>query len=78
VVIPFLDWLRDLIEIYTWKELWIVVSAPTILTGVLLLFAFMFRIEDITIRSAAIWSLLSSLMIAGITADYYRKHHESA
>lgn len=68
-----LDWLRDLLTIYTWKELWIAVSVPTAMVGVWLLFALLLSIPNDILRPVAIWSLIFALTLASETVRALRK-----
>jgi ABC-type transport system involved in cytochrome bd biosynthesis fused ATPase/permease subunit len=67
------QWLRDLLGIYAWKELWLVVSVPTAVMGVWFLFCFLLTIRIIIIRAIAIWSLLFILTLGSATVDALRK-----
>jgi len=67
------QWLKDLLTIYTWKELWLVVSVPTVVMGIWFLFCFLLTIPVIIIRAIAIWSLISVLTLGAATVDAIRK-----
>ncbi|UCE29642.1 MAG: hypothetical protein JSV85_02685 [Candidatus Bathyarchaeota archaeon] len=67
------QWLRDLLTIYSWKELWIAVSAPVVIMGVWLLFWFLLTIPITIIRAIAIWSLIITLALGSATVDALRK-----
>lgn len=67
------EWLKDLLRIYTWKELWMVVSVPTAVMGVWLLFCLLISIPIIIIRAIAIWSLVFILTLGSATIDALRK-----
>lgn len=67
------QWLKDLLTIYTWKELWIVVGASTAVMGIWFLFYFLLTIPVIIIRAIAIWSLISVLTLGSATVDALRK-----
>jgi uncharacterized membrane protein len=69
------QWLRDLLEIYTWTELWIIVSVPIVMTGIWFLFTFLLSIPNSVIRTASIWSLISVLTVGAATVDALRKKH---
>jgi len=71
--ILILDWLKDFLKIYTWIELWIVVSIPALMTCFLLLFSFMLSIQNEAIRAAAIWLLVSGLTAGAVTVDALKK-----
>lgn len=66
-------WLRDLLDIYTWTEFWLIVSVPTAITGVWLLFTLLLSIPNDIIRAAAIWSLFFALTLGAATVDAIRK-----
>jgi len=66
-------WLRDLLEIYTWKEFWMVVSVPTAIMGVWFLFCFLLTIPIIPLRAIAIWTLVSILTAGSAAVDALRK-----
>lgn len=68
-----LQWLRDLIEIYTWWELWLLASVPTAIVGVWVLFSYLLEINNTILRSASIWILLLLLMFGAATVDALRK-----
>lgn len=68
-----LGWLKDLLRIYTWKELWMVVSVPTAIMGVWFLFCYLLTIPIVPIRAMAIWSLISLLTVGSATVDAVRK-----
>jgi len=67
------QWLKDLLTIYTWKELWIVVGASTVVMGIWVLFYFLLTIPVIIIRAIAIWSLISVLTLGSAAVDALRK-----
>ena len=67
------QWLKDLLMIYTWKEFWMVVSVPTVVMGIWLLFCFLLTIPTIIIRAIAIWSLILVLALGSATVDALRK-----
>jgi hypothetical protein len=67
------QWLKDLLKIYTWKELWIVVGASTAVMGIWVLFYFLLTIPVIIIRAIAIWSLISVLTLGSAAVDSLRK-----
>jgi hypothetical protein len=67
------QWLKDLLAIYKWKELWIVVGASTAVMGIWFLFYFLLTIPVIIIRAIAIWSLISVLTLGSATVDALRK-----
>jgi len=67
------QWLKDLLTIYTWKELWMVVGASTAVVGIWFLFCFLLTIPVIIIRAIAIWSLISILTLGSATVDALRK-----
>jgi hypothetical protein len=68
-----LDWLRDWLTIYTWKELWVIVSVPTAIMGVWFLFTWLLSIPNDIIRTVAIWSLIFTLTLASETVRALRK-----
>lgn len=68
-----LGWLRDLLEIYTWWELWLVVSIPSAMVGVWFLLSFLIGIQNDVIRTVAIWSLLFVLTLGAATVDAIRR-----
>jgi hypothetical protein len=67
------QWLKDLLTIYKWKELWIVVGASTVVMGIWFLFYFLLTIPVIIIRAIAIWSLISVLTLGSAAVDALRK-----
>jgi len=71
-----LEWLRELLEIYTWKELWILVGVATIMIGAMAGFSLMLRIGNEIIRAVAIWSLISTLTAGAAMTDYLRRHEK--
>jgi hypothetical protein len=68
-----LGWLKDLLIIYTWKELWIVVSVPTAVVGVWALFCFLLTIPNDIVRTVAIWGLILGLTAGAATVDALRR-----
>jgi len=68
-----LEWLRDLLIIYTWKEFWMVMIAPTAVVGFWLLFSFLLSIQNDVVRTVAIWSLIFALTLGAATVDALRK-----
>lgn len=64
---------KDLLAIYRWKELWMIVSVPAVLMGIWLLFCFLLTIPITIIRAIAIWSLISILTLGSATVDALRK-----
>jgi len=68
-----LEWLKDLFTIYTWKELWIVMSVPTAMVGIWVLFCFLLSIPNDLVRTVAIWSLIFALTLGAATVDVLRK-----
>ena len=66
-------WLIELLTIYTWKELWIAVSAPVAVVGVWFLIWFLLTIPIVLIRAISIWSLVLTLTLASAIVDYLRK-----
>ncbi|MGD8505315.1 MAG: hypothetical protein PVF15_01455 [Candidatus Bathyarchaeota archaeon] len=68
-----LEWLKELLTIYTWKELWILMCVPTSVVGVWLLFCFLITIPNDVVRTAAIWSLLLALTWGAATVQALRK-----
>jgi hypothetical protein len=67
------EWVKDLLRLYTWKELWIVVSVPTAVMGIWFLFCYLLTIPVIAVRAAAIWSLIFILTLGSATVDAVRK-----
>ena len=70
------QWLKDLLTVYTWKEFWVVLSAPTAVLGVWVLFCFMLRIPNGTLRALSIWSLFLTLTLGATTVDALRKRRK--
>ena len=68
-----LGWLKDLLIIYTWKEFWIVMTVPTSIMGIWLLFCYLLTIPNDIIRTVAIWSLIFALTLGAATVDALRK-----
>ena len=58
-----LEWLKDLLKIYTWTEFWIVVSVPSVMMGIWILFAKMLAIKNDVLRTVAIWALIFILTL---------------
>jgi hypothetical protein len=71
------EWVKDLLRLYTWKELWIVVSVPTAVMGIWFLFCYLLTIPVIAVRAAAIWSLIFILTLGSATVDAVRKGRRS-
>jgi hypothetical protein len=71
--ILILDWLKDFLKIYTWIELWIIVSIPAVMACFWLLFSFMLSLQNEAIRAAAIWLLVSGLTAGAATVDALKK-----
>ena len=71
------EWVKDLLRLYTWKELWIVVSVPTAVMGIWFLFCYLLTIPVIAVRAAAIWSLIFILTLGSATVDAVRKGRSS-
>jgi TRAP-type C4-dicarboxylate transport system permease small subunit len=69
-----LEWLRDLIEIYTWSELWIIVGSAATMFGTWYLFSLMLRIPNEFVRAVLIWTLIFGLTLGAATTDLLRKH----
>jgi hypothetical protein len=67
------DWLRDLLEIYTWWELWLVASVPSVIIAVWLVFSYFLEIQNSILRTASIWILLFMLMVGAGTVDAIKK-----
>ncbi|UCG45165.1 MAG: hypothetical protein JSV58_07305 [Candidatus Bathyarchaeota archaeon] len=67
------QWLKDLLTIYTWKELWMVVAAPAAVMGVWFLFCFLLTIPNAIVRATGIWSLILTLALGSSTVDALRK-----
>ena len=68
-----LEWLKDLLIIYTWREFWIVMTVPTSIVGIWFLFCYLLAIPNDIIRTVAIWSLISVLTLGAATVDALRK-----
>jgi hypothetical protein len=66
------QWLKELLTIYTWKEFWLVLSAPTMVMCVWLLFCLMLRIPNAGLRALSIWSLFFVLTLGAATVDALR------
>jgi len=71
-----LDWLKDLLSIYTWKEFWLVMIVPTSITGVWFLFSFLLSIPNDILRAVAIWVLFLGLSFGAATVDALRKRQK--
>lgn len=67
------EWVKDFLRIYTWKELWMVVSVPTGVMGIWFLFCYLLSIPVIAVRATAIWSLVFILTVGGATVDAVRR-----
>jgi hypothetical protein len=72
-VISVFQWLKDLLDIYTWKEFWIVMSVPAAITGLWFLFYLLLSIPVTIIRAISIWSLIFILTLGAATVDALRK-----
>ena len=68
-----LEWLKDLLIIYTWKEFWIIMTVPTSIVSIWFLFCYLLAIPNDIIRTVAIWSLISVLTLGAATVDALRK-----
>jgi len=68
-----LEWLRDLLEIYTWSELWIIVGSAAVMFGAWYLFSLMLRIPNEFVRAVLIWMLILGLTLGAATTDLLRK-----
>ena len=66
------EWTKDLLKIYTWKELWIAASVPIWVMGVWFLFCYLLTIPVVAIRAAAIWSIVFILTLGSATVDAIR------
>lgn len=66
-------WLKDLLRIYTWKELWMVVSVPVAIMGLWILFCLLLTIRITIIRAISIWSLIFILTLGAAAVDAVRK-----
>jgi len=73
VVATFLQEIRDFLKIYTWIEVWMVVSVAAGLVGIWYIFSLQLMIENVIVRSAAIWSLVILLSGGAAATDYLRK-----
>jgi hypothetical protein len=71
-----LQWLKDLLTVYTWKEFWLVLSAPIMVMGVWLLFCLMLRIPHAGLRALSIWSLFFALTLGAATVDALRSRQK--
>jgi hypothetical protein len=67
------EWLEDLLDIYTWKEFWIIISAPVAITGLWFLFILLLSIPITIIRAITIWSLIFILTLGAAAVDASRK-----
>jgi len=72
-VISVFEWLEDLLDIYTWKEFWIVISAPAAIMGIWFLFYLLLSIPVTIIRAISIWSLIFILTLGAAAVDALRK-----
>lgn len=72
------QWLKDLLDIYTWTEFWMVMSVPTGIVGVWVLFCFFFTLPIGAIRFVALWSLILALTYGAITVDALRKKRQGS
>lgn len=68
-----LQWLRDWLEMYTWWEIWLVASIPTVIAAFWFLLGYFISIKNDVIRTVAIWSMLFLLTLAGATVDALRR-----
>ena len=68
-----LEWLRDLLEIYTWSELWIIVGSAAVMIGAWYLFCLMLRIPNEFVRAVLIWTFIFGLTLGAATTDLLRK-----
>jgi len=67
------EWVKDFLRIYTWKELWMVVSVPTGVMGIWFLFCYLLSIPVIAVRTTAIWLPVCILTLGSATVDAVRK-----
>jgi len=51
----------------------LVVSIPSLVVGVMLLFAYMLSIQNDILRTASVWSLILILTLGAATVDAQRK-----
>lgn len=70
------QWLRDLLEICTWKEFWMVMSAPVGIAGIWALYCFFLTFPIGVARFVAIWSLILALTYGAITVDALRRKQQ--
>lgn len=68
-----LEWLKDLLTVYTWKEFWMVIGVPTAVMGVWFLFSFLLTIPNDIVRTVTIWSLIFVLTLGAATVDVLRR-----
>jgi hypothetical protein len=68
-----LEWLKDLLTIFTWKEFWILMSVPTALVGVWFLFCLLLAIPNDIVRTLAIWLLIFVLTLGAATVDALKR-----
>jgi len=71
------EWVKDFLAMYTWKELWMVVSVPAGVMGVWFLFCYFLSIPIIAVRATAIWSLVFILTLGSATVDAVRKRQSN-
>ncbi len=73
-----LEWLKELLMIYTWKELWVIVSVPTLIVGVWALFCFLLTIPSDIIRIIGIWTLIFALTAGAAAVDVLKRQKSKA
>ena len=72
------QWFKDLLEIYTWKEFWMVMSVPIGIVGIWVLFYFFLTIPIGVIRFVTIWALILALTYGAITVDALRRNQQGS
>lgn len=72
------QWFKDLLEIYTWKEFWTLMSVPFGIVGIWVLFYFFLTIPNGAIRFATIWTLILALTYGSITVDALRRNQQGS
>jgi len=74
--VAFFRWLRELFEVCTWKEYWMVVSIPASIAGFWFIFSVFLSIQNVVLRAAAIWSLILTLLLGGATVESLMKQRK--
>lgn len=64
-----LQWLRDLLKIYTLRDFWLIMTVPTAIVVTWSVFCFLLGIPNDVVRCVALWALILGLTVLGATAQ---------